>query len=99
MLALSLISMLIAGIILLLIGLPIFTYCMLGVGMMSRVERPPVFLTSKGIVLQVSGTLLMLAGILLIFLINWIGGIVTLIALYFIIRLVLAPILAKLFHL
>lgn len=78
------------------IGSVIFTYCMLG-KMLSRAERPPVFRTSLGLILQISGIVLTLTGIVLIFIVNWIWGIVTLIALYFIIRLVLAPILKKLF--
>jgi hypothetical protein len=54
--------MLIAGIILLVIGSVIFTYCMLGV-MTSRTDRPPIFPTSLGKLLQISGIVLTLIGI------------------------------------
>ena len=88
-------NMLIAGIILLVIGSVIFTYCMLGLRV-PRPERPPILLTSLGILLQISGLVLTLIGIVLIFIINWIWGIIALVALYFIIRLIIVPILGRL---
>ena len=69
---------------------------MLGVTV-SRNDRPPILRTSLGKLLQISGIVLTLIGIVLIFITNWIWGIIALVALYFIIRLIIAPILKKLF--
>ena len=69
---------------------------MLGV-MVLRTDRPPILRTPLGILLQISGIVLTLIGIVLIFIINWIWGIIALVALYFIIRLIISPILKKLF--
>jgi hypothetical protein len=87
-------NMLIAGIILLLLGAILHSYCSLGTK--DNVARPIIFDTSLGFVFQIGWIVLFLAGIVLIFIANWIWGIVALAVYWLILPLIIFPILKRL---
>ena len=89
-------EVLIAGIILSVLGAIVFSYCMVGMKQ-SEINRPKILNSKFGFVLRASGIILIIiVGILLLFISNWIWGIVTLVGIWFIIPSIIILILMKL---
>ena len=87
--------MLIAGIILLTVGAIVFSYFLVGMKQ-SEINRPKILNSKFGFVLQASGIILIIVGIILLFISNWIWGIITLVGIWLIIPSIIILILMKL---
>jgi len=84
---------LIAGIIVLILASLLHSYCSIGIKMLNSL-RPMVFDTNP-ILLQLGWILFFIIGIILLFLYNWIIGIIGIIVYWFLLPLIVTPIVRR----
>ncbi len=86
--------LLISGVLILLIASLLHSYCAVGV-QASPVIAPAIFYSSARILLQIGWIILFVVGTVMLFIVNWIAGIVAIPVYWFVLPLGMTPILKK----
>jgi len=85
--------LLILGIILLVIGSALHSYC--AVGKRNPLAAPQILSSSGGIFLQIGWIVLFVAGTIMLFFVHWLVGIAAIIAFWFIFPMLMVPIMRR----
>ena len=87
-------SLVISAIVILVIASFLHSYCAVGLKM-SWVDRPMIFDSSAGKLLQIGWIVLFVIGVVLLFSENWIWGIIAIAAYWLLLPLLVTPIVKK----
>jgi len=86
--------LLISGVIILFVASFLHSYCAIGV-QASPLIAPAIFYSHAGTFLQIGWIVLFVIGVVMLFVVNWIVGIVAILVYWFLLPLLVAPIVKK----
>jgi len=86
--------LLISGVLILLVASVLHSYCAIGVKA-SPVIAPAIFYSRAGIILQIGWIVLFVAGTVMLFIVNWIVGIVAIPVYWLVLPILITPSMKK----